>query len=1480
MGFSIQLRHCLLEIENMKLTLPTLMMLILTMTSFAQDHTQTTTLIKKIHNQTNEISILIEEVGRDKISGDYFQKLKESQVALAQLKASQDNTNYDLMEINLLYFAIDRVLNPQKIEINKIKQNKLYDKGVGNATVRGIVTSALTGNVIMTGTVRIYDANGVYNGISFIDNLGRYTFSNLMAGEYALITSINNFIETAQPNIACPAGLGMGCQIEDLPLISIESNQVLEGVDIAVAFKPSISGRVTSNKVANEAIWLSIIGVFDVNGILLDAVFSNISGEYLLTVPQAGDYYVTANHSSYNSELFENVTCLITCDFNSGTLLHLSDNEQLDNVDFTLIPHAKISGSIVDADTLQLLDSGDIHIYNLNEERVNSVEVEYDGTWASGPLPFGEYKIVSRVDDYVVSLYDGLACENSSSYSCNLDMGLPVIHENIDTDNIMLTQFRGAKIRGRIVDVMDQVINSVHVQLYDSDGEEIFAHVTSSDSEGYYESHPVGNGSYYAVATKSNYQKMLYPNIHCPDISSCDFSQGSLLTVNNLTDVDDINFQLNRTVLISGTVVDDENIPVRGIRVYAKDYNLNLVKSGLTDVSGRYVLGGLEFGSYHLYVKAEQGYDPESYDNIPCSNTNCTGDDYTPVVVVTNNIENINFQLSREVDDLSIISGRVVNDDNVPLSNMRILIRKDDNEYGQTITDDVGNYSFPHLPSGSYQLYAVNHGYKPESYDDIFCNDRFCVGDSYTPVIVDLTDVNNVNFKLSRKNQLTINLQSNSTHEIEDGRINVYDDQNDFIRSFRIDDTIELPSGDYYLIYKTSIQGTRNFVSKVYGGNNCFSNCDASTGTLIHYEDNSELVLTMSLDEFFYLDMTSSLGEHADIELYNEDLSFYDSDVFSTFKRYYIRDISSKFLKIKSEGYYSQVYSGIECIDATCDISQGTVIPLQLNSSMSINLDFTPIATISGVITDVNGRPLENVNIVISNDITHNLFSSIKTSATGEYQLPAVADGSYYLKAALPNQKKYATTYYGNITCEAGNCENMNIPVIELSPEDHLTEYNIVMKTRGTISGEGIFNTNNEAVRSAIWFYGFSNESTSLSNKHNVNYDGTLSAVYMQEGNYKVIVSAITNPRIYALYPSTICGKDLTQCTEFDVELSTTFTVTNGSNTHFNHFEIHKRGSIKGQISSESTGLPLRFTDLKLYKASDEQNFISVDVDNNGNYNKEIDNGEYKMLVSNGSYINQLYNNIDCYGGLNIDCTLTQGELITIDYDTDQTINIMMRSNPRIKAKLKNSVTGETINSDIVVFDSDNNQVYNGNEHLHTAYNLLPGSYFVMAMGGSEYPIIGYPDVECTNIDSVASCELPLSPIELSVSQNLQEIDIYSLLNQGINGYVIDSSSGALLENVIIDIWDSNGFILGSALTSSSGGFSYILNQGDYYITTDTNNSYINEVYKDVMCSSAAILGECDITQGEQISVPDNNTSPIVLDVGLAVDPIYTGDFE
>jgi len=1366
-----------------KLFLIVAILIISTTSHSTQNESQYSELLLKIQNQVTELNQVISEIGRDKIGDIYFQRLNESKVALAQLKAEPIENKSNIEELNRLYFAIDNIFHPENKISNQEKLEGLNhrDSG-GNGIIRGRVIDELTGENVDRADVYLYDSSGNYLFDVDTDTQGRYMITGVEPGDYIIISNGRlqsvPYIYTAYPNIPCNGGLGSGCQVDDMQLITLTEGQIFENININLVNRQSVSGVVTDKN--NSNLYISSAHVLlttpQGNSVSYGGAYTNQQGEYQIYAMDDGDYTVSVTHSSYQSQMYDNVNCMYDydCDFDLATVLIFSENQSIDNIDFLMARNPTISGTVVDADDLSPLNHSRISIYDGNQV-VASTNSGFGNNW-SVEVSNGNYQITSEVDGYFDTKYNSVACY----HGCANALGVTINHFVDDTNNLVLKQVKGASINGKVRDENGQAITDGHVNLYTS--ELGFRGSKDLDDIGMYDFPVVADGLYYIEVVSSNYINEVYPDTRC---EPCDLTIGETVEVLNGIDLINMDFILeenieeNIFIAISGTIVDQDNNPAQEVNVWARKHD-----SGWSFV-------------------AETTY-----------------------------------------------------------------------------SDINGNYSFNNLQSGHYQITAGNSAYLPKAYDDVSCNGLNCLGETYTPVITEDTDISGIDFSLVKKGKVNVNLTTDSNHQITTGSINIFDSAGNYVTNFLHNDTedyIYLLDGEYYLTYRGWY-----FVSKVYGGNNCpysFEDCDPLTGTLISVSHDTEQTISMNIDEHFYVEIEKS-PDIFSLKFYNSDFSYYGG--YNYRGRYYILSPEPKYLKIEEDGFYSQIYNGINCVDPNCDFNQGQLIYPVINGSLDINYTLLSVSSISGTITNSLGVPISNASVYLYTSLTDSSPNrEVVTNENGEYEIESIILGDYYLVAEVSNESEYASTYYGNISCEITDCNTVSIPVIALNPGDYLQGYDIQLPSRGSISGESIFNTRNQTVPSTISIYRKFNNTNSPSyiKSIDVKSDGSMLPIYLPNGEYQLIVYDEISFPLYSSFPTNICDNVFGSICARNSEV---LTVESGNNTHFNGFVVHQNGMLKGRLIDSVSNQIVNIDDLyiKALGSGDVQIFDDI---RDGIFSIFLKKGDYNIFAETSNFnesISQLYNNIDCYGGMYVDCNWFQGDVVNIDYDMVVDVDFYFNRKPEWKIKFFDKFSQETISSDVNIFDINKNHIYiSSNRTVHNIKTLPPGSYYIIA-SNYEYQVTGYPDVMCFSSYSVASCVGELTLVNILPDNPINEIEIQTILTSGINGYVKESGTGIPLENIIIDFWDINGSNLGQTITSKNGGFSQAYNSGGYYISTDTGNAYEDEIYKDIHCQTPAIFGDCEVTQGEIVNIPNNNIIPIILDVSLSMDPIFSNGFE
>lgn len=1366
-----------------------IILLFVTVNSIAQNQIDYSKLITEIQFQINEAQQLVNEIGSGKISEVYFQRLKESQVTLAQLKAAPIKTKLNTDEFNELYFNIDNILNPSNVETNKLKQNLVNQKGSGNGVIRGEVTFQNASTIWQSSnsTVSIYDIGGNYIESKNTDTQGRYIFNSLTSGSYYIFVTTNNsnVLDTVYPNTICIGGIGQGCQVEDLTVVTLLDNEIKEHINIRLVTNPTISGTIyESNNL--EPLASAKITVYDNNGLYMRFYYSNNDGLYNIYVSEPGEYYLTVEHSSFQKQLYKNISCINTCEVLNGTPITLNFNDHISDFDFSLIQSTSISGTVVSGVSSEQLDSVRIRIFDNFGEIVSTTGSEADGSWVFEHISAGDYNVTSSKGGYSATLFDDVACATQSEFSCVLSQGTIVNHRNTPTENILFRQqaIGSSRIKGRVVDSQGQPIRSARLYVFNIDFYNLTNEPVYTDFDGIYASELLIPGNYYIGVSKYSRQDELYPNFTCTNFQ-CDFSQAGIITIIENSNVENIDFQLNNLGSVSGRVLDVNNNPVGNIRVSARGANIY--------------------------------------------------------------------------------------------------------NYVSETTDSQGNYTVQNLSEDSYQIYVDSYSFISESYNNLECSNDNCMGDPFIPVPVNETDITNINFQLVPKGKVQFNLKSNFDNSIVYGYINIYDSNGNFISKFDSYLYSILDAGDYYFSYERKF--SQNHVEKVFEGDDCDVVCLPMTGKLVHVSNGTEQVFDMFLDEHFKINIANP-NTSLSVKVYGEDNVLLNSDSIYSNDSLHVHGLDKVKLKFSASGYYGQIYNGIDCLNSACELSSSDLITPQLNSSININVNLTPImGSISGTITDYDGNLVSSKTVYLYDSLSQNYsLQSTYTNSSGIYSFSHVPHGDYYIK--IGKFELNATTYYGNIGCEE-SCQNTNIPAITVNHGDNLTGYDIQTRKLGSISGEGILTLSGEPHSSKIFIYKDAPLSENYPQTIIVNNDGTMPEVFLPQGSYKLVLESLEFYNVISAFPAENCYlQSLYDCSR----LSTTLNVTNENNTHFNSFIVHQPGFLQVNVKDSITGLGIEYAKIELHgQTSNGLNFQQISQDSLGESRTQLTSRSFYITahssVSNDIYISELYNNIDCILGVGIDCQLSQGQLVHVTNDTTTVVNIDLNRKPNLKVNVFNTFTNQLIGSKVLIFNSNYNIIGSStstfsNIKFHLFDNLNPGIYYILVEGAdwtSRYSLVGYPNVDCSQLVSQLECLTNSTPIVLDFDDDLLELNTYSTLMQGINGNVTDINTNEPIEGVILDFWDINGQVASSTTTTTvaNGGFSHGVNLGEYYISTDTGSAYINEVYKDINCDNAAIIGNCDVTQGEIISVPQNNITPVVVNLELEIiDPIYMNGFE
>lgn len=369
-------------------------------------------------------------------------------------------------------------------------------------------------------------------------------------------------------------------------------------------------------------------------------------------------------------------------------------------------------------------------------------------------------------------------------------------------------------------------------------------------------------GNYYLATSAFGYQREFYDNV-------TNIQQATLITLAN---GDSVNFSIGLapitpvpTFILSGNVTKEGGIPIRARMTIIPVRN----NTFFTPVIGRNVFTD-SLGNYSIRLRQNDTVvvychpldftlQPEFFDN---KLTFAEADR----IVITGNVNNINFVISPKPVFNNGISGLVKNEDNEGVESFVSAFRKISptvNRRRITVSSDsLGNYQFTNLLPGEYILLAVpKSGYRPTffRYDG---NQTMNWREADSVVVTETSLVTNINFTVLPINtpgfaKLNGYVKDNFNRPVEGAFVYVVD-ENSGIYSYAISD-----KNGYYRIEGFELTTYSVFVDKVGYSSN--GNRTVTFDNQSNFEKQLNLILNLdspSSNDNFFIPEKFELGQN------------------------------------------------------------------------------------------------------------------------------------------------------------------------------------------------------------------------------------------------------------------------------------------------------------------------------------------------------------------------------------------------------------------------------------------------------------------------------------------------------------------------------------------------------------------------------------------------------------------------------------------
>jgi Putative Ig domain/Carboxypeptidase regulatory-like domain/Calx-beta domain len=680
------------------------------------------------------------------------------------------------------------------------------------------------------------------------------------------------------------------------------------------------------------------------------STITNANGDYVSPDLPPGTYFVrTVSFINFADELYDDIPCDEgNCDVNSGTPVIVNSNT-VEGIDFGLNPTGLISGH-VKSDGVPL-NGMILNAYDSSGNFQTYATTGQQGQYVFLGLAPGVYYVrtSSYNDDYIDELYDNISCPGY----CDPTSGTPItVTPGGLTPGIDFDLDLGGAITGTIRDSVNLTpLSDGYVYIFDSSGN--FVDLTNPEYQtGFYALTGLPSGNYFVqTSSTDSHVEELYDNIPCY-FEQCDTLSGTPIPVTIDTVTENIDFLLDPSGSISGTITDENGSAIPDVYVSVSDPNHVFRSYDYTDQDGKYLLDELETGNY--YVNTSSDYLDEVYDDIPCD-PYCDPTTGDPISVVTSNeTTGIDFVLSVG----GTISGTITDEVTLaPVENIYVYLFDSFGGFvSQTITDSLGQYTFYSLTSGNYFVLTSSFDeYLNELYDNIPCHFG-CDIFSGTPVpATPGNPTTAIDFQLIPTGEITGTVKKASDDQPLSGiNVEIYNSSGGYVTSaftdsFGVYTARILTADNYYVVARPFYI----YITELYDNIHCSGyDCDFALGTPVPADVGT---VTSGID--FDLDIGGSISgtvidEFTGQPIPSSNVFIYDSNgnfVQSTNcdqNGVYISDSrlnTGSYFVLTSigGGYTNELYDNHPC-DPSCDPINGDPVSVtEGNTTPNINFALT-----------------------------------------------------------------------------------------------------------------------------------------------------------------------------------------------------------------------------------------------------------------------------------------------------------------------------------------------------------------------------------------------------------------------------------------------------------------------------------------------------------------------------------------------------------